>query len=101
MFLTCSENFIEIDYIEQSVTISSSSFKNINEMDLYHVPIQYNINHVALEKKEPLKNEIDDFINAIENHKKPLASGEDGLIALKIANAAEKSCKKGMEVKII
>ena len=30
MFLTCSENFVEIDYIDQSVTISSSSFKNIN-----------------------------------------------------------------------
>jgi UDP-N-acetylglucosamine 3-dehydrogenase len=101
MFLTCSENFVEIDYMEQSVTISSSSFKNINEMDLYHVPIQYNVNQVALEKKEPLKNEIDDFINAIETHKKPLATGEDGLTALKIVYAAERSYKKGEEVKII
>ena len=101
MFLTCSENFVEIDYMEQSVIISSSSFKNINEMDLYHVPIQYNVNQVALEKKEPLKNEIDDFINAIETHKKPLASGEDGVMALKIAEAATKSCKIGEEVKII
>ena len=101
MFLTCSENFVEIDYIDQSVTISSSFFKKIDEMNLYHVPIQYNVNHVALEKKEPLKNEIDDFIYAIEKNKKPLASGEDGLTALKIAEAAEKSYKTGMEVKII
>ena len=101
MFLTCSENFVEIDYIEQSVIISSSSFKKINEMDLYHVPIQYNVNQVALEKKEPLKNEINDFINSIQTDKKPLASGEDGLMALKIAEAAEKSNKKGEEVKII
>jgi UDP-N-acetylglucosamine 3-dehydrogenase len=101
MFLTCSENFVEIDYIEQSVKISSSSFKKINEMDLYHVPIQYNVNQVALEKKEPLKNEINDFINSIQTDKKPLASGKDGLMALKIAEAAEKSCKKGLEVKII
>jgi len=101
MFLTCSENFVEIDYIEQSVTISSSSYKQINEMDLYHVPIQYNVNQVALEKKEPLKNEINDFINSIQTDKKPLASGEDGLMALKIAEATEKSNKKGEEVKII
>jgi len=101
MFLTCSENFVEIDYIDQSVTISSSFFKKIDEMNLYHVPIQYNVNHVALEKKEPLKNEIDDFIYAIEKNKKPLSSGEDGLTALKIAEAAEKSYKTGMEVKII
>jgi len=100
MFLTCSENFIEIDYTEQTVTISSSSFKKINEMDLYHVPVQYNINQVVLEKKEPLKNEIEDFVNAIETNRQPLATGEDGLIALKIAEAANKSYKWGKEVKI-
>ena len=100
MFLTCSENFVEMDYIEQSVTISSSSFKEINEMDLYHVPIEYNVNKVALEKREPLKNEIEDFVNAVEADRKPLATGEDGLMALKIAEAATKSYKKGEEVKI-
>lgn len=101
LFLTCSENFVEVDYIEQSVTISSSSFKQINEMDLYQVPIQYNVNQVALEKKEPLMNEIEDFVNAVEKSKKPLASGIDGLTALKIAEAATTSYKEGREVKII
>ena len=100
MYLTCSENFVEIDYMDQSVTISSSSFKKINEMDLYHVPIQYNVNQVALEKREPLKNEIEDFVNAIETNRQPLATGDDGLMALKIAEAATKSYKKGEEVKI-
>ena len=100
MYLTCSENFVEIDYMDQSVTISSSSFNKINEMDLYHVPIQYNVNQVALEKREPLKNEIDDFIDAIETHRPPLATGKDGLIALKIAEAATKSYKIGEEVRI-
>ena len=101
MYLTCSENFVEMDYIDQSVTISSSSFKKINEMDLYHVPIQYNVNHVALEKREPLKIEIDDFIDAIRQNRQPLATGEDGLMALKITEAATKSYKKGEEVKIL
>lgn len=101
MFLTCSENFVEIDYMEQSVTISSSSFKKINEMDLYRVPIQYNVNHVALEKKEPLKLEIHDFIESILKNRKPLATGEDGLMALKIAEAAAQSYKTGAEVRIL
>lgn len=95
LFLTCSENFVEVDYINQSVTISSSSFKQINESDLYNVPIQYNMNEVALEKKEPLKNEIEDFVDAIERNKKPLATGEDGVMALKIAEAAIASYKSG------
>jgi len=94
LFLTCSKNFVEADYISQSITISSSTFKQINEMDLYNVPIQYNINQIALERKEPLRNEIEDFVNAIENNKKPLATGEDGLMALKIATAAIQSYRK-------
>lgn len=100
LFLTCSEKFVEADYINQSVTISSSSFNKIDETNLFHIPIQYNINQVALQKKEPLRNEIEDFIRAIENNKKPLSNGEDGLKALKIAEAAEISYKNGKEVKI-
>lgn len=101
LFLTCSENFVEIDYINQSVDISSSSFKPINEMDLFHVPIQENINHFSLEKKEPLRNEITDFIHAIEQNTSPLVTGEDGLQALKIAEAATQSYKTGKEVKLL
>jgi UDP-N-acetylglucosamine 3-dehydrogenase len=101
VFLTCSETFVEADYISQSVTTSSSSFKQIDEMDLYSIPIQYNINKIALEKREPLKNEISDFADAIKNDKKPLVTGRDGVMALKIAEAATKSYKKGVEAKIV
>ncbi|MCU0850990.1 MAG: Gfo/Idh/MocA family oxidoreductase [Candidatus Thermoplasmatota archaeon] len=100
LFLTCSESFVEADYIDQSITMSSSSFRNIDEMNLYNVPIQYNINNISLEKKEPLRNEIMDFIQAVEHKTKPLVTGEDGLQALKIAEAATKSYKTGKEVKI-
>ena len=101
IFLTCSQSFVEADYISQSVTTSSSSFNQINEMNLYHAPIQYNINEVALEKREPLRNEIEDFINSIEQGKKPLATGEDGLMALKIAEAATQSYINGEEIEIL
>ena len=100
LFLTYSENFVEADYMNQSVTISSSSFKQIDEMDLYHVPIQYNIREVALERKEPLKNEIEDFVRAIKESEEPLASGMDGLMALKIAQASLESYRKGEVIEI-
>lgn len=101
LFLTCSNNFVEADYIKQAVTISSSYFEKVDETDLYRAQIQYNVNEVALEKKEPLRNEIEDFIKAVENNSKPLASGEDGLMALRIAEAATNSYQRGEEVKII
>ena len=100
LFLTCSKNYVEADYAEQSVTISSSYFEKIDEMDLYRAPIQFNVNQVNLEKKEPLRNEIEDFVNAIIKNNKPLASGMDGLMALRIAEAATISYKEGKEVKI-
>jgi len=101
LFLTCSETFVEADYMNQTVTMSSSSFKQIDEMDLFRVPIEYNTNQVALEKREPLRNEIEDFVSAIQQSKQPLATGEDGLMALKIVEAATKSYKNRKEVKIL
>ena len=100
LFLTCSKNFVEVDYTSQTVTISSSSFKTLDEMNLYRTPLDYNINQVALEKKEPLRNEIEDFISAIDKGGKPLASGEDGVIAIRVAQAAIKSSTTGKEVKL-
>ena len=100
LFLTCSKNFVEVDYTSQTVTISSSSFKTLDEMNLYRTPLDYNINQVALEKKEPLRNEIEDFISAIDKGGKPLASGEDGVMAIRIAQAAVKSSTIGKEVKL-
>jgi len=101
LFLTCSKNFVEADYIAQSLTISSSSFKDIDEMNLFKTRIQYNIEKVSIEKKEPLKNEIEDFVLAINNHKKPLVTAKDGLMALKIAEASTKSYLEGREIEII
>jgi len=100
LFLTCSEYFVDVDYIDQSIAMASSSFREVDEMNLFHVPIQYNTKNILLEKKEPLRNEFIDFIQAIKYNIKPLVNGEDGLFALKIAEAATQSYKTGTEVKI-
>jgi UDP-N-acetylglucosamine 3-dehydrogenase len=100
IFLTCSEQFVEMDYIDQSVTVSSSCFKAVDEMDLYHVPLQFTSSHIGLERKEPLKNEIQDFIHAVQTGTKPLASGYDGLMALRIAHGALQSFKTGDVIRL-
>lgn len=50
---------------------------------------------VKLEKQEPLKNELEHFIECVENGKSPMISGEDGLCALKTALSAIESYKLG------
>lgn len=42
-------------------------------------------------QEEPLKREVRDFLNAIENGKDPLVKGMDGLRDLEIAKSAERS----------
>lgn len=98
--LTCSEKYVEADYINQSVKVSSSNFNKLDVNDLYHSPIQLNTSNIELQKKEPLRNEIEDFVKAIKNNKKPLVTGYDGMQALKIAVAATKSYKEQKEVKL-
>jgi len=99
--LTCSKKFIEIDYINQSVDINSASFDKIDEMNLFNIPIHYKRNSISLQKREPLKNEIEDFVHCIEKNRSPLVSGYDGMMAVKISEAAVKSCNKKERVKIL
>jgi predicted dehydrogenase len=47
---------------------------------------------------EPLKNELGDFLNAIEQHKEPLVSGKEGVVNLEIAEAAMLSANEGKRV---
>ena len=98
--LTCSENFVEMDYIKQTLQISSSTIKKIDTSNLYRIPQEYEERKVEIERREPLKNELSDFLEAIEHDRDPLISGEEGVRTLKIAHAAMLSAKKGKKVAI-
>jgi UDP-N-acetylglucosamine 3-dehydrogenase len=98
--LTCDKSFVEADFINQSVQTSSSSFEDVDDANLFNIPLQNKISTMDLQKKEPLKNEISDFAEAITKNKKPLVTGYDGLMAVKIAEAAVKSSETGEVIKI-
>lgn len=98
--LTCTKNFVEMDYISQSLQISSSSIQKIDIGNLYRIPQEYMERKIQIESKEPLKNELSDFLAAIENGKEPLVSGEEGVKTLQIAQAAMLSAQKQEKVLI-
>lgn len=100
LFLTCNKSSVEADFINQTVQTSSSSFEDVDDANLFNIPLQNKISTMDLQKKEPLKNEITDFAEAITKNKKPLVTGYDGLMAVKIAEAAVKSSKTGEVIKI-
>jgi len=82
--ITGSEAIINLDYITQEVSIET--------LGQTVTP--------RFEWEEPLKLELQHFVNCVLNNKEPLVSGIDGVKALKIAEAALKSAAKGCVVKI-
>jgi UDP-N-acetylglucosamine 3-dehydrogenase len=98
--LTCSKNFVEMDYINQLLQISSSTMKKIDTGNLYRIPQEYSERKIELERREPLKNELSDFLRAIDHDKMPLVSGEEGVVTLEIAHAAMLSANSGKRVLI-
>ncbi|MFQ6129050.1 MAG: Gfo/Idh/MocA family oxidoreductase [Thermoplasmata archaeon] len=98
--LTCLENFVEIDYITQSIQISSSTLGRLDSFNLYQIPLEFDTRTISLEKREPLKNELKDFLNAIEKKRNPLISGRDGLKTMLVVMAAIESQKTGKRIEL-
>ena len=98
--LTCLKNFVELDYTTQSVIVSSSTLMEFDPFNLYQVPFEYDIRQVSLQKKEPLKSELEDFLSAIKEKREPLVSGADATETLKVAEAALQSSKQGVVVRL-
>ena len=65
--------YISLDYVQQEAFIYK---KHENQILKHALPI---------EKEEPLKKEIEHFIDCVQNDKTPLISGKEALDALKVA----------------
>jgi len=84
LIITGTEGLINVEYITQEITIE-------NEERLYQ-PL--------IENKEPLQLELQSFVDSILQDEPSEPSGEDGLKALKICEAALESAKIGKPVRI-
>jgi len=98
--LTCSEGFVQLDYMDQSLEISSSITKDFDVANAFHVPLECDVRKISVRKEEPLKLELSDFIQAIETSDRPMASGWDALADLKVCEAALDSLRTGMKVEV-
>ena len=73
-----------LDYIDQTVELHDGEW----------------IRKAKVEEAEPLKRELEHFIDSISNGYEPRTSGEDGIHALKVAMAAIESYTDGKAVRI-
>ena len=75
--LTGTAGIISVDYIKQSIEVYGKFAQDIQ-----------------IKHEEPLKSELNSFLNAVYEGKEPEITGEDGLKALKMVIAANKSSKE-------
>lgn len=73
-----------LDYIEQTVSIHDGEW----------------IREAKIEKREPLKRELEHFIDVVRTGDEPIVNGEDGKHALEGALAAIKSYKSGQIIRM-
>lgn len=98
--ITCSNDFIELDYIDQTLVVSSSELLEYDVSNLFEIPLEHNIRKFSVKRQEPLKREMKDFIESIEGTREPLVDGQSGLKSMRVVEAAVESMKKGKEIKL-
>ncbi|MFX1511649.1 MAG: Gfo/Idh/MocA family protein [Promethearchaeota archaeon] len=94
--VTGSKSFAELDYMNQQIELRGKvgDLKYQNFDELIKRLGQLSRWQPFVEKREPLKNELEDFIRAIQTQTLPKATGADGLQSIKIASAALQSIKE-------
>jgi len=84
LILTGSEGLITVEFITQEVTVEDDEGS--------YTPF--------LQPREPLTLELESFVEAILKDKPPAVSGEDGLRALRICEAALESARTGKPIRL-
>ena len=93
--LTCEKSFVELDYINQQVKISSSTFIEDEESSGFTAKIEFDEKIIPMVQQEPLKLEIMSFIEAIKGDSSGIVDGMQARQALQVAIAAMESLESG------
>ncbi|MCD6446310.1 Gfo/Idh/MocA family oxidoreductase [Candidatus Bathyarchaeota archaeon] len=79
-----TEGIAYLDYINQTLQIYNEEW----------------LKEAKIQKREPLRIEIEHFIKCVINDERPLVSGEDGMYALEVAVKALESAKRNEIVRV-
>jgi len=85
--ITQEDGYLNLDYIEQNITLR----KQVSSRYIFDQPKamyrrEFLVDQPMISKDEPLRLEIQHFMECLRENKAPLVSGEDGKQALEVAN---------------
>ena len=97
--ITTTNSYVQSDYLNRKINVLKSDFGNVDNKDLSQIPITTINEQLTPNNTEPLKNELLDFLEAIQNNGTPLVTGKAGLEAVKIVEAGILSIDKNQIIK--
>lgn len=88
--LSAEDCRVKVDYIDQAIEIHRQSFPHYVEDDGgVHYHHENIVERVSVAKEEPLKAELNAFVDAATNGTNPVVPAEDGLRAIRLAQTIE------------
>lgn len=96
------KGYAELNYITQELVFYKSVYEKTHDgFDDFVVKFgEPEKENVPVEREEPLKLELRDFLGSIRDNRDPLVTGEDGIVTLRVARAILESSSKGEGVKL-
>jgi UDP-N-acetylglucosamine 3-dehydrogenase len=101
--VTGERGMFVVKYIPQELMFYENRHMNGRSYDYKDIlmgVLEGDIVNIRVEKKEPLKNELEAFINAVRKDKTPPVTGEDGLRSLQVAQALIESATENKAVQL-
>lgn len=93
--ITGEKGMFVVNYRMQSIYFyTNQASHNIEYPSIVHSVAVGDVIKINVEKQEPLKLELKSFIESVQKGERPLVSGEDGLLALRMAMKLIESAKK-------
>jgi predicted dehydrogenase len=108
-----SENtYISLDYEKQEAIIYKKSpkltlesidpdrlgIKSLADLKSYDFGDLLEIKHITMNNQEPLKKELESFIECVRENRRPSVSGEEGLRALRVATEVLKDMEANLRL---
>jgi len=100
--VTGAGGMYEVDYITQDLTFfeNGAALDKFSSLQLLRGVTEGRMIRERIEKREPLRLELEDFVNAVREGRAPRVSGEDSLKALIIAHALVQSGQQHQVVEL-
>lgn len=100
--VTGTRGYAELDYISQDLSVYESMYEKTYDsfgdfVVKFGTPRRARI---EVQKEEPLKAELRHFIRCVEKKERPLAGGEEGLLALKLSLDALRSYRENTTIEV-